>query len=249
MDYYKQIFKRKSFHIFKNTCVITDDEIQRLNDFINSVKPLNAEIKTEIHIVPESETTCKRGGQYCILFYSESKDEYLRNIGYIGEQIDLYLASQNIGALWFGIGKPKDMKINGLDYVIMISIAKMSEDKFRKDMFKSKRKPLSEIWSGDTLGVAEIVRFTPSSCNTQPWIVENNSNDLMIYRYKKPGKRGIMPVEKVRYYNKIDIGIFLFILETCLEHENYTYDRILFTDTTNDSIEQTLIAKYTYSSK
>lgn len=99
------------------------------------------------------------------------------------------------------------------------------------------------------LGVAEIVRFTPSACNTQPWIVENNSSDLMVYRYKKPGKRGIMPVKKVRYYNKIDIGIFLFILETCLEHENYTYDRILFADTSDDSIKKTLIAKYTYSSK
>ena len=249
MDYYKQIFKRKSFHLFKDTGVITDDEMQRLNDFLHVVKPLNAEIKTEIHIVPESETTCKRGGQFCILFYSESKDEYLRNIGYIGEQIDLYLASQNIGALWFGIGKPKDRKINGLDYVIMISIAKMPEDKFRKDLFKSKRKPLSEIWKGSPLGVAEIVRFTPSACNTQPWIVENNNSSLMVYRYKKPGKRGIMPVEKVRYYNKIDMGIFLFILETCLEHENYTYERILFTDTSNDNTEQTLIAKYTYSSK
>lgn len=146
MDYYKQILKRKSFHIFKNPGVITDDEMQRLNDFLHIVKPLNTEIKTEIHIVPESETTCKRGGQFCILFYSESKDEYLRNIGYIGEQIDLYLASHNIGALWFGIGTPNDRKINGLDYVIMISIAKMPEDKFRKDLSKSKRKPLSEIW-------------------------------------------------------------------------------------------------------
>lgn len=58
-----------------------------------------------------------------------------------------------------------------------------------------------------------------------------------------------MHAQKVRYYNKIDIGIFLFILETCLEHENYTYDRILFADTSDDSIEKTLIAKYTYSSK
>ena len=249
MDYYKQIFKRRSFHIFKNTDILTDDEVQGLRGFIRTVKPLNAEIKTEIHIVPENETTCKRGGQYCILFYSETKDEYLRNIGYIGEQIDLYLASQNIGALWFGIGKLKDMQINGLDYVIMISIAKMPEDKFRKDMFKSKRKPLNEIWNGNTLGVAEIARFTPSACNTQPWIVENTGNDLMVYRYKKPGKRGIMPADKVRYYNKIDMGIFLFVLETCLGHENYTYDRILFADTTDDSIEQTLIAKYTYSSE
>ena len=167
----------------------------------------------------------------------------------MGEQIDLYLASQNIGALWFGIGKPKDMQVNDLDFVIMISIAKMSVDKFRKDMFKSKRKPLSEIWNGNTLKIAEIVRFTPSACNTQPWIVENTDNELMIYRYKKPGKRGIMPADKVRYYNKIDMGIFLFMLETCLEHENYKYDRTLFADTSDDSIEQTLIARYSYLSK
>ena len=249
MDNYKQIFKRKSFHIFKDTDTLTGDEIQELKNFIKTVKPLNAEIKTEIYIVPESETTCKRGGQYCILFYSETKDEYLRNIGYMGEQIDLYLASQDIGALWFGIGKPKDMQVNGLDYVIMISIAKMPVDNFRKDMFKSKRKPLSEIWNGNTLKIAEIVRFTPSACNTQPWIVENTGCDLTVYRFKKPGKRGIMPADKVRYYNKIDMGIFLFMLETCLEHENYTYERALFEDTTDDSIEKTLIAKYTYSSK
>ena len=249
MDYYKQIFKRKSFHIFKNTETLSDDEIQGLKDFIKTVKPLNPEIKTEISIVPESETTCKRGGQYCILFYSETKDEYLRNIGYIGEQIDLYLASQNIGALWFGIGKPQNIQINGLNFVIMISISKMPEDTFRKNMFKSKRKPLSEIWSGNTLGIAEIVRFAPSACNSQPWIIENTGNHLMVYRFKKPGKRGIMPANKVRYYNKIDMGIFLFMLEICLEHENYTYERTLFVDETDDSIEQTLIATYTYSNK
>lgn len=249
MDYYKQIFKRKSFHIFKDTETLTDIELQRLESFIETVIALNSKIKTEICIVPESETTCKRGGQYCILFYSETKDEYLPNIGYIGEQIDLYLASQNIGALWFGIGKPQNMQMNGLDFVIMISIAKMPEDKFRKDMFKSKRKSMTEIWNGNTLGVAEIVRFTPSACNTQPWTVENIGSELMVYRYKKPGKRGIMPAEKVRYYNKIDMGIFIFMLETCLEHENYTYERDLYADTTDDSIERTLIARYTYSRK
>ena len=52
MDYYRQIFKRKSFHIFKDTDTLTGDEIQELKDFIKSVKPLNAEIKTEICIVP-----------------------------------------------------------------------------------------------------------------------------------------------------------------------------------------------------
>ena len=247
MDNYRQILRRKSFHIFKDIGILTVADIEKLEAFIKSVKPLDSEIKTEICIVPESETTCKRGGEYCILFYSEAKDEYLRNVGYIGEQIDLYLASENIGALWFGIGKPKNIQINGLDFVIMISIAKMPEDKFRKDMFKAKRKPLSEIWIGETLNIAEIVRFTPSACNTQPWIVENTGKELTIYRFKKPGKRGIMPADKVRYYNKIDMGIFLFMLETCLEHESFSFERTLFADKTDDRIEKTLIAGYTYS--
>ena len=67
VDYYKQIFKRKSFHIFKGTGILTDTDIQKCEEFIRTIKPLISEIKTEICIVPENETTCKRGGQYCIL--------------------------------------------------------------------------------------------------------------------------------------------------------------------------------------
>lgn len=244
IDYYKQIFKRKSFHLFRGTGKLSEDDLNRLSNFIPSVKPLDSRIKAKTVIVPENETTCKRGAEYCILFYSEAKGEYLRNIGYIGEQIDLYLASENIGALWYGIGKPREMQLDGLNFVIMIAIAKIPEDRFRKDMFKSKRKTIEEIWIGDTLGVAEIVRFTPSACNTQPWITENRGNELFVYRYKKPGKRGIMPADKVIFYNRIDIGIYLFMLETCLEHEGYTFNRDLLDDNGENDTEKVMIAKY-----
>ena len=244
IDYYKQIFKRKSFHLFTGGEKTTEEDIIAINIFIKIIVPLYSDIKTEIVIVKENETTCHRGADYCILFYSEPKGEYLRNIGYIGEQIDLFLASINIGALWFGIGKPKEKRNNNLEYVIMIAIKRMPENSFRKDMFKSKRKPIEEIWSGEPLETTNIVRFTPSACNTQPWFVENDKNALLIYRYKKLGKRGIMPIDKVMYYNKIDIGVFLFILETCLNKEKITFQRELFTDLSDSEIEKTLIAKY-----
>lgn len=249
MNLYNQIFKRKSFHLFKNTEVINDDELYEIKNFIKNIKPLDINIKTEICIVDENETTCKRGGQYCILFYSETKDEYLRNIGYIGEQIDLYLASLNIGALWYGMGKTEEKQINELDFVIMMSIAKVPEDMFRKDMFKSKRKTIEEIWSGEILDFAQIVRFSPSACNSQPWFVENIDDKLKIYRYRKSGKSGIMPTDKVLYYNRIDIGIFLYILEICLENDNYYYERKLFADESEDNREFILVAEYTYSKK
>ena len=243
-DYYKQLFKRKSFHFFIGGEKTTEEDIASINEFIKTVKPLYPDIKTEIVVVKEKDTTCRRGADYCILFYSETKGEYLRNVGYIGEQIDLYLTENNIGALWFGIGKPKIQRNNDLEYVIMIAIKRMPENSFRKDMFKSKRKAIEEIWSGEQLELTNIVRFTPSACNTQPWFIENKDKELSVYRYKKPGKRGIMPVDKVMYYNRIDIGIFLFILETCLNKEGMAFQRELFNDLSDAEVEKTLVAKY-----
>ena len=71
------------------------------------------------------------------------------------------------------------------------------------------------------MDIANIVRFTPSACNTQPWIVEASNKELKVYRYRKEGKRGIMPKDRVIYYNQIDIGIFMCFLELCLEHSFY----------------------------
>ena len=243
-DYYKQLFKRKSFHFFIGGEKTAEEDIASVNEFIKTVKPLYPDIKTEIVVVKEKDTTCRRGADYCILFYSETKGEYLRNIGYIGEQIDLYLTENNIGALWFGIGKPKVQRNNDLEYVIMIAIKRMPENSFRKDMFKSKRKAIEEIWSGEQLELTNIVRFTPSACNTQPWFIDNKDKELSVYRYKKPGKRGIMPVDKVMYYNRIDIGIFLFILETCLNKEGVAFQRELFNDLSDAEVEKTLVAEY-----
>ena len=183
-------------------------ELESINEIYKRLTPLYPEIKTEIRIVPANTTNCMRGAEYCILFYSKKKDGYLQNIGYLGEQLDLHLVSKNIATLWFGIGKTKEKQYEGLDYVIMIAIRKVNDNaKFRKDMFKSKRKPADEIWEGEHIpGVTNIIRFAPSACNTQPWFVKNNG-ELSVCRYKKPGKRGIMPAKMVPFYNRIDIGI------------------------------------------
>jgi len=247
-ELYSMIFKRKSFHIFRDIGSITSDELQCIKKKYNNLTPLINGIQTAIRIVPADKTTCKRGQEYCILLYSEKKDNYLQNIGYIGEQLDLYLASLGIGALWFGIGKPDEQSYNGLDFVIMIAIAKVADDKFRKDMFKSKRKPLDEIWNGEHYReIGNIVRFAPSACNTQPWKVTVEEKALTVYRYKKPGKRGIMPANKVAHYNRIDIGIFLCFLDLCLMKNSIDFSREFFTDTSEDDCEEVLIAKYTIS--
>lgn len=111
-------------------------------------------------------------------------------------------------------------------------------------MFKSKRKPVYEIWEGEQIpNVTDIVGFAPSACNSQPWLVKNDGSKLSVYRYKKPGKRGIMLAGSVSFYNRIDTGIFLCFLDICLEHSGIKYERKLYSDDGNDN-ELTLNAEY-----
>jgi hypothetical protein len=242
VDLYPKIFKRKSFHLFEELKgKTTDQEIKELEGFIKSLDHLYPDIKVRIDIEPSSFNGRGRGEEYVIVFYSEEKDNYLTNIGYIGEQIDLFLVSRNIGTLWYGLGIPQKRTMDGLPYVIMILFGKKDGCDFRKDMYSSSRKELTEIWEGQQYPFSNIIRYAPSACNTQNWYVESKSHELDVYRQQYI-KRGIMPANKVTYYNRIDMGIFLLFLELNLKHESISFRRELFID--NGENEKTLIAKY-----
>lgn len=227
-ELYQQIFRRKSYHTFKerSTETITDAEINDIYKAYTNFESLNG-IKTAIKIEKDHGGSIVRNSEYVIKIFSEKKDGYLQNVGYLGEQLDLFLFSKNIGALWYGIAK-SDEVYEGLDYVILIAIAKVTE--YRKDMFKAKRNEVSEMWLGDELNIANIVRFAPSACNSQPWYVENKDDKLFVYRKSKSGKVGIMPKGAAVHFNQIDIGIFMCFLELCLIKENIKFEKELFKD-------------------
>lgn len=251
-ELYPMIFKRKSFHTFKDNKTkryfsedyhISDEEYDEMKAAFDLFEPLYPDIRVAMRIAENNETTCKRGQEKVILLYSEEKENYLMNIGYIGEQLDLFLASRNIGTLWFGLNKAEMPDYNGLKYVIMIAICKVPEDKFRKDMFKSKRKGINEIWTGEQLpSVSDIIRFAPSACNTQPWKIIYENNEIEVYRYQSPIRKWVMPVAGVVHFNHIDIGIFLCFLELCLDHSQVQYTRELFID--DQYNEMNLVANY-----
>ncbi len=231
---YPMIFKRKSFHLFRGTGAsrLSGAELEEIQAFWQSLTPLCPDIRTAMRIVPEAAVTNQRGQEYCLAFYSEKKGNYLQNIGYLGQMMDLYLVSRNIGTCWFGIGKAREPSHQGLDYVIMIALKKVDDpQKFRKDMFKAKRKPVAEIWQGGPIeGVTNIARFAPSACNSQPWRVRRDGDTLHIFRYRKPGRIGILSPESARYMNRIDMGIYLCILELCLKHQGISYTLDLHPD-------------------
>lgn len=244
-EFYPSIYKRKSFHTFKNVEKekISHQELETIYSIYSTFESL-FDIQTKIRIVSGNQIEKSRDGQYCILFYSELKENYLQNIGYLGQQMDFYLTSHNIGTLWYGIGKPDIEQIDSLHFVIMMIFSKIKDSvHFRKDMFKSKRKPLNEIWKGKQIeGVSGIIRYACSACNLQPWFVHRKEDRLYVYRIFDCNRRGIMPKNKVIFYNKIDIGIFLCFLNLCLVHEKIPYEMEFQSDT--EEQEKNLYAIY-----
>lgn len=244
--YYDMIFKRRSFHVFKGKNHLSESELREIQNQADSLEPLVSGVRTAFKLVPRGQTTCRRG-EYCILIYSERKEQYLQNAGYMAEQLDLWLASKNIGACWYGMGKANETTLDGLAFVIMIAIEKADETEFRKDYTKAKRKSPEEIWSGGPFeNIALVARYAPSACNSQPWLVERDDNTLKLYRVS--GKRGMMSKKQALYYNQIDVGIFMLFLELCCKHEQYSYTRELCPNADEDQ-KKVLTAVYRLSSK
>ncbi|NCA67545.1 MAG: hypothetical protein EOM87_05725, partial [Clostridia bacterium] len=79
---YSMIYKRKSVRKFDKALSLTEDELTAIKEKLKTLVPYNGNIKTAFRIVPSSATTCNRD-EYCLLAYSEAKDDYLLNTGYM----------------------------------------------------------------------------------------------------------------------------------------------------------------------
>ena len=80
MDYYRWIFKRKSFHLFRGAAKLTREDLAGLVAFLATVVPLTPDIKIGIRIVNEAETPSRRGAENSNMLYSEKKNGYQSNI-------------------------------------------------------------------------------------------------------------------------------------------------------------------------
>ena len=56
---YPMIFKRKSFHLFKDTEHISASELDQINSFFSACTPLCRDIQVDMQIVPAAKTTKK----------------------------------------------------------------------------------------------------------------------------------------------------------------------------------------------
>ena len=223
-ELYNAIFKRKSIRKY-NMTPLSQDKLAEIMEFADNLKPLDGSIKYSFSFIGENDARIllplKLAPHY-ICLYSDKKDGYLMNAGYLLQQVDLFLSANNIGSCWLGMAKPnKDIPAqqDGLEFVIMLAFGNPAEKMYRENTSEFNRKSLSEISSIVGLDqVLEPVRLAPSAGNTQTWFFCGDENEIIVRRMKL----NLIKASLYGKLNPIDIGIALYHLWLSLDHEGKT---------------------------
>lgn len=213
---YETIFKRKAVRKY-DLKPLNDNTLSTITDYVKSLKPLYDGIKTEMRIVGQDEVKLLVSGKapHYLLLYSENKEGYLTNAGYMLQQVDLFLSSKGIGSCYVGMGKPAKASAE-LEYVIMLAFGNPTEPVHRADSSEFKRKSLLQITNvvgNDKL--LETARLAPSATNSQPWFF-TGSNGIIHAYCVKPNMIKALLYGKM---NKIDMGIALCHIAVAAAHE------------------------------
>lgn len=207
MDLKETIYKRQSIRKYDDAPLSTDT-LDELRKFIGNAKVLNPDIEWSYDIVgPENVRMLQRfKSPHYLLMFSEAKQNYLQNIGFIFQQVDLYLQSNGIGSCWIGAGSPKNYENPNpeQEFVILMIFGNPQGEIYRVST-QFERKIICEI-SDERDSKLLPARHAPSAANTQTWyFTHNDDGSYNLYR-NRPRIRLNKKMEK---WNQIDMGIAL----------------------------------------
>ncbi len=201
MTLHEMIYRRKSCRSFTNVPV-DEAMLETIKAF--SMKPLCPEIKVRWDIVPRNQVKCicPWTTPQLITIYSEETDGWLENVGFMFQQMDLYLQSLGLGVCWLGMGRmnPRTaVAVEGMQFAIMLAFGYPKGDQLRHDLKGFKRKTLEQIADRPDPKL-EPARLAPSAVNSQPWYFTHEADMLHVYR---------IPNARLSDMNRIDMGIAL----------------------------------------
>ena len=217
-DFYNTIFMRKSVRSYSDE-PLDDAVLNKIKDFAYSAEPLVASIRCSFKVFDRVETFrpfIVPAPHYLCLF-SEKKEHFLMNAGFLLQQMDLYLSQKNLGSCYLGMGKPlrRETQHDELQHVMMLAFGIPAEGVHRKSKDEFNRMSIGEISTvegGESL--LEPCRLAPSASNTQPWLFSGMPDRIIISR------RVFNPIKAAIYdrLNQIDTGIALCHLAQSAQH-------------------------------
>jgi nitroreductase len=206
---YEAIFTRKSIRRYDFT-PLDEKTLGEIAAQLKKLKPMFPQITTELKLITAQEirTLPSFKAPYYVAAFSEPKDGYLTNLGFMLQQLDLFLAAQGIGSCWQGLPKPSKEVLNSskLEFVIVLSFGKPAEALHHNGIGDLRRKPLTDISNivgADAL--LEPARLAPSGINNQPWYFTGTPGLIHAYCRRANFINGLLYIKM----NRIDMGIAL----------------------------------------
>jgi nitroreductase len=204
---YETIFKRKSIRKYDLT-PLDGHTLAEIMAHTSALKPLYHDIRIEMKLLSQKDVKglfLAKAPHYFAVF-SETRDGYLTNVGFMLQQMDLFFSANGIGSCWQGMPKPTKEIVNSskLEFVILLAFGKPKERLHRETVSEFQRKPLGEITdikAADEL--LEPARLAPSAMNRQQWFFTGNAGTIHAYRAKSSFLTAFM-FERM---SKISMGI------------------------------------------
>lgn len=217
-DLYSTIFQRKSIRKFDLT-PLDSDRLKEIHECLKTLEPLHEDIEIEFKILSPDlvKRRMMRKAPHYLVVFSEVKEGYLNNVGFMMQQMDLYFSANGLGSCWQGIPslKKEGLESSSLEFVILMPFGVTTEPLHRTSTSQFKRKSLQEI--SDIKGVKEILeagRLSPSAGNGQPWFFTGDENLIHAHVTKPNFIRGLL----TKKFPPIDVGISLYHLKLAAEH-------------------------------
>jgi nitroreductase len=217
-SFYEFIFKRKSVRDYDPT-PLDQDRLDEITQNLQTLTPLITEIKTEFKIISPNQVTRKLSNKapHYIAAFSEAKDNYKVNIGFMLQQMDLYFSANGLGSCWLGIPQPtKEVTdASNLEFIILMSFGNPKEALHRTDASEFNRKSLADITNiKDAEELLEPARLAPSAINLQNWYFTGSKQEVHAYSAKPNFLRNIIGGS----YYSVNMGIALCHLQLAAEH-------------------------------
>jgi nitroreductase len=215
---YETIFKRKSIREYDLT-PLDGHTLAEVMAHTSALKPLYDDIKIEMKLLSQKDVKSRllaKAPHYLAVF-SETKDGYSTNVGFMLQQMDLFFSAIGIGSCWQGIPRPTKeiLKNSKLEFVILLAFGKPKERLHRESIAEFQRKPLGEITDiKGADGLLEPARLAPSAMNRQHWFFTGNASTVHTYRTKSNFLTAFF-LEKM---NKVSMGIAIYHIWIAAKH-------------------------------
>jgi nitroreductase len=202
---------------------LAPERLEMIRSYCDGVVPLLGDMEAEFSILSYEDRVVRTVTPFLVkaphylVIYTHSRPKAGMNVGYVMEQIALYLVTQGIGSCFIGspILKRKYHTLGDKEQMLVMAFGESREESTRKPV-EAKRRSLEELcvyketprqWIKQLL---EGARMAPSAMNAQPWRFVVYDNRIHIFSVKKK-------YEKFNRMDEINFGILFANMMTVAE--------------------------------